>query len=314
MRTTDNSHRGRLRQIPIYLGKCFRTFIFMDDWKVLPMAALIGGLVAFVACSNLFVTMEGTTSGGFAMVCVCIWNGFFNSIQVVCRERNIVKREHRSGMHISSYVAANMIYQAFLCMMQTVIILTVCRVAGVNLSAASMITPWFAADIGITMFLITYTADMLSLMVSCIVSNPTTAMTVMPFILIVQLVLSGTMFRLDGKAAEIEKITISKWGMDCLCSQAHFNDLPTVSLWNQIFKYRDFEIEGIRPVEGITNYMMDNHLVDAFCQKAGQFSQNPAYAGTPAHVLKCWLVLIAFALSYALIGMLFLERIDRDKR
>ena len=37
----SGGHRGRIAQIPIYLGKDFRMFIFQNDWKVLPMSALI---------------------------------------------------------------------------------------------------------------------------------------------------------------------------------------------------------------------------------------------------------------------------------
>ena len=102
-------HKGRLAQTGIYLGKFLRMFIYQSDWKVLPMAAIIAGVVTFVVGSNLFVTQEGTLTGSFALVCVCIWNGFFNSIQVVCREREIIKREHRAGLHMSSYVGAQMI-------------------------------------------------------------------------------------------------------------------------------------------------------------------------------------------------------------
>ena len=114
-------HRGRLAQIPIYLGKNFRMFIFQTDWKVLPMSALIAALIALVVGQNMYVTMEGQFQCSLALTCVCIWNGFFNSIQSVCRERAIIKREHRSGMHISSYVIAHLIYQMFLCAMQALI-------------------------------------------------------------------------------------------------------------------------------------------------------------------------------------------------
>ena len=41
-------HRGRGSQILIYLGKQFRFFINESDWKVLPMAAVIAGLVGMV--------------------------------------------------------------------------------------------------------------------------------------------------------------------------------------------------------------------------------------------------------------------------
>ena len=124
-------HRGRGAQVFIYLGKLLRMFVYQSDWKVLPMAALIAGLVGMVVRRKFFVNMEGTVMGAFAMVCVCIWNGCFNSIQVICRERDVIKREHRSGMHISSYITAHMIYQALLCLMQVVVTLVVTKQVGV---------------------------------------------------------------------------------------------------------------------------------------------------------------------------------------
>ena len=103
-------HRGRVAQTFIYLGKLLRMFLYQSDWKVLPVSAVIAGVVTFVVGANLFVTQEGTLMGTFALACVCIWNGSFNSVQAVCRERSIVKREHRAGLHMSSYVAAHMIH------------------------------------------------------------------------------------------------------------------------------------------------------------------------------------------------------------
>ena len=53
-------HPGRIRQVGIYLGKQFRFFINENDWKVLPMAAVIAGLVAMVIRKRFFVNMEGS--------------------------------------------------------------------------------------------------------------------------------------------------------------------------------------------------------------------------------------------------------------
>ena len=41
-------HRGRTSQIPIYLGKQLRFFINESYWKVIPMAAVIAGLVSIL--------------------------------------------------------------------------------------------------------------------------------------------------------------------------------------------------------------------------------------------------------------------------
>lgn len=318
----NSSYRGRLGQIPIYLGKCFRSFLYMDDWKMLPMAAVTAGLVSLVACQYLFKTMEGTTTGGFTLICVCIWIGMFNSIQVICRERNIVKREHRSGMHISSYVISHMIYQAFLCLMQTIIVLITCTTCKVPFPTEGVVFKYFLLDAAITLFLVMYSSDILSLMISGIVSTPTQAMTIVPFILIIQLVFSGTMFQLNGEYTKyLTSLTISKWGMECLCSIGNYNSLPMVTLWNQIFHYRDVKIEGMQPIRELTNYMQGQAndgsgqtIMEQFNLQVGQYNANPAYASTQSHVIDCWGMLILFTLIYALITIIVLERIDRDKR
>ena len=191
-------HRGRIEQVWIYLGKLLRMFIYQSDWKVLPMAALIAGLVGMVISRGMFRNMERTLMGAFALVCVCIWNGCFNSIQVICRERDVIKREHRSGMHISSYICAHMLYQLLLCMAQTGVTLYVLRTVGVKFPDQGLFTRWLIVDMGISMLLITYASDMLSLWVSALAHTTTTAMTIMPFVLIFQLVFSGGMLTLPA--------------------------------------------------------------------------------------------------------------------
>ena len=314
MERYDNQRRGRIRQTPIYVGKFFRMFIYLNDWRVLPMSALIAALVVYVAGANIFKTMEGMALGSMALTCICLWNGCFNSIQVVCRERGIVKREHRAGMHVFSYISAHMIYQAFLCLMQSVITVIVCRVGGMALPVEGIVTPWFYLDFVITLFLVTYAADMMSLMISCIVHNTTSAMTVMPLVLIFELVFSGIMFNLGGKAETLGKLTIAKWGMIAICALGKYNDLPMVSVWNQIFKFRKYEVGGLTPINDLVKYIESNDLTDDFCLEVGRNSPNLSYVSTVSNVTKCWLVLILFVAVFAILSMVFLKFIDRDKR
>ena len=307
-------HRGRFSQVFICLGKFFRMFIFQNDWKVLPMAAIIAGLVSFVVGANLFKTQEGTLIGSFALACICIWNGFFNSIQVICRERAIVKREHRSGLHISSYILAHMIYQGFLCLCQTVITIVVCNMTRVTFPAKGLILPWPMIDIGITIFLTTYCADIMALMVSAIVHTTTTAMTVMPFMLIFQLVFSGGFFQLDGIALKITDYTVAKWGLTALCTQGNYNGLPMVTLWNAVARLQNLEVMGSKPISEFMRLAQDNGLKDQILEWSGRQNQNPVYAYDPVNVLNSWMYLLLFTLAYAVIAVIFLEFIDRDKR
>jgi hypothetical protein len=306
--------RGRIPQTFIYLGKLFRMFIFQSDWKVLPMSAVIAGLVAFAVGSNLFVTMEGTSMGCFSMALVCIWNGFFNSIQTICRERAIVKREHRSGMHISSYIGAHMIYQAFLCILQSIIMIVVLKAMGVKLPVESLIIPYPMADLFVTLFLITYCADMLALMVSAFCHTTTTAMTIMPFLLIVELVFSGFMFKLPEETKFLTNLTATKWGMTSLCSLGDYNSLPMVSIWNSAVNMKDVEIDGKKPLLDALVYIEENDLRDEFMMETASQNQIPEYEFTAEIPYNCWLWLIFWTVIYIVIAVVSLEFIDRDKR
>ncbi|MBP3278681.1 MAG: ABC transporter permease, partial [Butyrivibrio sp.] len=295
-------------------GKLFRMFLFQNDWKVLPMAAVIAGLVSFTVGKNLFKTMEGTLMGTFALSCICIWNGFFNSIQVICRERAIVKREHRAGLHMTSYVAAHMIYQAFLCILQVIITIGVCLLMKVQFPEGSLITPWPIVDFGLSLFLITYCADMLALLISAFAKTTTTAMTIMPFLLIVQLLFSGAFFSLPVEAMPLTNLTATKWGLTALCAQGDYNSKPMVSVWNNALKMKDVEVEGEKPLLVLFRQIEDNNMRDDILMKTGELNQNHDYDFDPRIVAKCWGWLIMWTIVYVIITVLLLEMIDLDKR
>lgn len=307
-------HRGQMGQIPIYLGKLFRMFIFVNDWKFLPMAAIIAGLVAKVAATNMFKTQEGTIFGSLALACICIWNGCFNSIQVVCRERDVVKREHRDGMHISSYILAHVIYQGFLCLCQVIITIIVCRFAGLSFPDQGLVFGNFFVDFGITLFLITYASDMMALMLSSVVRNTTSAMTVMPFVLIFELLFSGSMFELSGFAQSITNVSVAKWGINALASLANYNNLPMVSVWNKLKSLSNIDVYGQKPVGAVIDYLNESGNAYKFTAWMGTYNQNDNYIYSASNLGLCWGALLAFSLLFIVLATIALERIDHDKR
>lgn len=342
----DIKHKGRIYQTGIYLGKFFRMLIFQNDWKVMPIAALIAGLVALVMKNSLFTTMEGTLLGSFAIACICVWNGFFNSIQNVCRERAIVKREHRSGLHISSYITAHTIYQAFMCLMQTIITLFVLAKMGVNFpqEPKGLVTGNIMLDLGITIFLTTFAADMMSLLVSSFVRNTTTAMTVMPFLLIFQLVFSSGFFALPDSITFLTDYTITKWGLTATCAQGQYNDLPMTALWKSMKKMRNGSITAgqlktfmlsspdfsedpemvilLNSIPDDKEIQFDEFITVIESQsggyyiekKSGEFNQEEKYASEPAVIIQCWQMLAIHILIYIGVATAALEFIDKDKR
>lgn len=254
-------HTGRGGQVHIYLWKQFRFFINESDWKVLPMAAIIAGLVAMVIRNRFCINMEGSLIGGFALTCVAIWNGCFNSIQAICRERAIIKREHRSGMHISAYMTAHIIYQFMLCAAQTVLTMVALRMLGVPFDRQGKITGFLIVDVGISMFLITFASDMMSLFISSISHSTTGAMTVMPFVLIFQLVFSGGIIPLPAWTRSLSDLTISNYGIKAITSQGDYNALPMSAVWSTVSGMRNDEIEATFTVGDILD-RLDNPVVE----------------------------------------------------
>ena len=215
-------------QTKVYFKKIMRIAIKEKFVKFLAFAAVIGFIVAYVVGEKMFKSFEDTQSGFFTIASAGIWLGIFNSIQNICKEHNIIKAEYRSGLNLASYVTAHALWQFIICLVQTIIILALCLVF-IDFKGGLMIDDFPHVENFITILLLTYGADMLGLMISAIAGNPTTAMTIMPFVLIVQLILSGVLFPLEGVSGAVANVTYSKWGMHAFASTAHMIDLPTGS-------------------------------------------------------------------------------------
>jgi len=237
---------GRYSQIKIYTGKCFRLFVNERAYKLFISSAIIAVIVSRVLGEDMFIVFSTTRTGAFALICACIWMGIFNSIQSICRERAIIKREYRTGLHISAYIAAHMIYEFVICFAEaliTVIILFI--MCGIPITSVGVFLPAFI-ELFITFFLVIYCADLLGMAVSCIVRTETSAMTVMPFVLILQLVMSGIVFPLDDIAKFISYVTISKWGVTAVCVSANVNALRRADR-SLRFEY-EFSVENLTQI------------------------------------------------------------------
>ena len=195
-----------------------------------------------------------------------------------------------------------------------IITLVIFRLTGVNTPAAGIVTPWGLVDLGITIFLVTYAADMMALTISCLVRTTTTAMTVMPFLLIFQLVFSGTFFSLEGFAEKLTALTISRWGINGICAIGRYNQQPMVTLWNTIFKFRDVDLFGMQPLSAAIREVEERGYLNDFLLWSGKYNQNEAFASTAENVLQAWRVLGLIVIVCALASVIALKAIDRDKR
>ncbi len=180
-----------MTQTNVYFKKLFRINMREKSWKYLIFALIISMLVALIVGPDMFGNFDTTNSGFFTLASACIWIGIFNSIQSICKEHEIIRAEYRQGLRISSYVFAHLLWQALLCLAQTIIIFVVCCI-------------WMRFS-----------------------GTPTTAMTIMPFVLIIQLIMSGVLFILSGASEVFSYFTLSRWGMAAFGCEADLFHMPT---------------------------------------------------------------------------------------
>ena len=72
---------------------------------------------------------------------------------------------------------AHMLYQALICLLQVLISVGIYVWYGIRFPVGSIISGNFLIDFALTLWIITYAADLVALMVSCIVRTTTSAMT-----------------------------------------------------------------------------------------------------------------------------------------
>ena len=260
--TANDVIRNRRPRVPainqfVTLVSRYTELILNDRRKLLILLlepVVIGLLLFIVAGDNVFdvfnTTMpdsgetpiaikayNDTKSIMFTLSCAAIWIGLFNSIQEICKERNILKREYMANLQLPVYMASKVIVQMVIALIQAVLLSMTFLVTvdhfkndgnaevyhdelqtlfdGGGESLEIILAVWFTI----------IAAMSLGLIVSSIVKTGDKAMVVAPFLLIVQLLFSGFLFELKGASETIANITISKWSVESLCRIANIGNI-----------------------------------------------------------------------------------------
>lgn len=232
----------------------------------------------------------GTQTGLFMLVCVAIFVGICNSIQEICKERNILKREYMTNLRLSSYTLSKLIVQAIICAVQMIIVLLIFSlfIKDKQVYSSGVIFNSVWTEYFITMFLLAFAADTMALVISAIVKNSSTANTFIPIILIVQIVFSGVLFDLGKQMDAFASLMISKWGIAGLAISSRLNDSRVKFLLDS----PDFELNLGTSMSAVKDL----------------------YMSTPENLLIVWAILLAFIIVCSVLCTLVLTRVKKDRR
>lgn len=271
-----------MRQL-LYLSLRYAELIKNDLPKLLLtflQPVLIGLLLYIVSEDNIFDIYESTKSMLFALSCSGIWMGLFNSIQEICKERVIIKREYMANLKLHIYILSKFIIQAFLGLIQS-ILLTAVFLTAVGKTHSGIFFDSFYFEAFLTVWLTVLASMAMGFIVSSLVKTGDKAMAVAPFILIVQLLFSGILFKLEGVGKWISYLTVSRWSVESLGSIVDLNGM-------QLKMQQQFPT-------------LEHEAEDFFkCSKG--------------HLLQSWGILLAMMVIFTVISVLLLRNVAKDSR
>lgn len=268
-----------VRQLGVLTTRYFE-LIWNDKQRLLLLLLqplIIALLLTVVAKKDVFKIYGDTQSIMFALACSGIWIGLFNTIQEVCKERAILKREYMGNLRLWTYILSKYIVQGVLCVVQSVILTSIFLTAMKHAPKSAQILGYPQLEIWATVFLTIYASAAMGLIVSAFVRNSDRAMAIAPFVLIIQLLFSGVLFELEGAAHKISNVTVSRWAMECLGNITDLNKL-------------DMEI------------------------KTMPHEPNDFYNRGVGHLMETWGILVLVALVCGGISVVVLRNLKRDQR
>ena len=271
-----------LSQLAILIRRYFE--LIRNDLQRLGMLLLqpvaIALLLTVVANENSFYIYDDTKSMLFCFSCAGIWIGLFNSIQEICKERAILKREYMGNLRLSLYIASKFLVQTVIGAVQALLMTAIFYFMVGHPQEGICFSTSFPETV-ITLWMTIEASMALGFVISSLVKNTDRAMTLAPFVLIVQLLFSGILFKLEGLGDKIAFLTVSKWSVEALGSLAVLNDLPRL-------------IQKSLPTAG--------HEAELI------------FVSTAGHEMLTWGIMLGMTLACAVVCTILLRQVAKDTR
>lgn len=320
-----------LRQVSI-LSRRYLKLVVNDRQRLallLLQAPALAALICLVAGSDCFTIFEGTKSCLFALSCAAFWVGILDSIQEVCKEADITRREYGGGLKLSAYILSKLLVLGVLCIVQSL------EISGAftmlqgpdTLPQETVLFP-APIELFVTLTLLTLSAMCLGLWVSALFSNPDRAIAVAPLLIMPQVLFSGLIFELEGISKSISIFVNCRWGMEGLGTTANLNALDlsiygetvtipaseqtidelTVTVPETSVDYMGMQIPVAEHQETMTDVTVDvpEDSMDITPDMLER-TIDDAYLFTTTHLLTSWGVLVLFCAVCTLLATLSLR-------
>jgi ABC transport system ATP-binding/permease protein len=233
---------------------------------LLLQAPVIGLLLYLVTASDSLASRLDAKKLTFVLATVGVWFGVINSAREICKESAILRRERLAGLRIGPYLASKIVVLFALVVVQTALLYAVLSLR-VRMPDGGIVMP-ATLELMLTSVLAGLAGITLGLCISVVASTPDKATSLIPLVLVPQVLFAGLMFRLSGAAEKLSWLTTSRWAMDAMGAIVDMNELRSVI----------------------------------------RLASEPQYASTASNLLRAWMLLGAHAVAFGAIAWLVLRR------
>lgn len=214
----------------ITLSKRYLKTIINDKQQLfllLFQGPFIAYAITVLVDEKLFENYEFTRMMLFNIACSGIWVGLLNSIQLVCKEKVILKREYMADLKLTAYLGSKIWIQCVICLIQSIAFIGVFTKFVYGVPKEGIVSGWFF-EMVLVFFLTVVSASAMGLLVSVFSKNSSTAVNFAPILLIPQLVFSGSIISLNGIADKISNFILCRWSMQAFGTINDLNSLTDV--------------------------------------------------------------------------------------
>ncbi len=192
---------------------------------LLLQAPIIGLLLVLVSQPDSFEGRIEAKKLTFMLAMTGVWFGVINAAREICKEAAVLRRERLAGLSPGAYLLSKLAVLSLLVVVQSALLVGVVAVR-VRMPAHGIVLP-AGLEVTITVVLAGFAGIALGLALSALATTPDKAMSLIPIVLVPQVLFAGVMFGLQGLTSLIGWGVSSRAAVDALAAVANLNVLPS---------------------------------------------------------------------------------------
>lgn len=188
----------------------------------------------------------------FMMVIAALWLGTANAAREIVAEKAIYERERMFNLQIMPYLLSKISILSLIAFLQVSLLCT--------LIALFVGTHHLLPLMGL-LFVVSLMGSLSGLLLSALAGNPNKVMSIVPLILLPQIMLAGVIQRLPEKAEWLSFVTTARWGME---SAANIEQKAYFYYPDSLPNPKHYEaLEGISPLDTARIQQVEDSLKQA---------------------------------------------------